>query len=173
MLSRIAKILIAHKGKTFHNESGYEWEQAAQRDCAICLSLETLKTWLEKLWAAWSHLEVRSAWSRGLDQTSSRGSFWPKSVHSSNMWLYSLNINGKRNWLGQKPDVVNSNDYIFLHILTALLIAAILTMVLKPVTIQNACPEQNLGVFASCGLHFSIGYNIYYSNYRSLFFKEH
>lgn len=49
----------------------------------------------------------------------------------------------------KKPDVVNSDVYIFLHILSALLIAATLTMVLKPVTIQNACPEQNLGVLAS------------------------
>lgn len=108
--------------------------------------------WLEKLWAAWSHLEVGPAWRRGLDQTSSRGPFWTKSVHDSNLWLYSLNINGKRIArirLGQKPDVVNSSIYIFPHILSAHLIAATLTMTFKPVATQNACPEQNLGGFVS------------------------
>lgn len=152
MISRITKTLIAHKGKIVHSESGYEWEQAAQRGCAICLPLETFKTRLERPWAAWSHLEVRLAWSRGLDQTSFSGPFWPKSVHGSNLSLYGLNINGKRiakNGLGQKPDVVNSNVYIFPHILFALLIAAILTTTFKPVTTQKACPEQNLGVFVS------------------------
>lgn len=54
-----------------------------------------------------------------------------------------------KNWLGQKPDVVNSNVYIFPHIVSALLIAAALNMTFKPVTIQNACPEQSLGGFVS------------------------
>lgn len=160
---QITKVLIAHKGKIFHSESGYEWEQAAQRGCAVCLSLETFETRLQRPWAAWSHLEVGPAWSRWLDQMSSRGLFRPKSIHGPTLWVYGLNINVKRtakNWLGQKPDVANSNDYIFPHILSALLIAATLSTMFEPVTTQNACPEENLVLWVASLLRAVLFYSL-------------
>lgn len=89
--------------------------------------------------------EVRSAWSRGLDQTSSRGPF------PSNLNLYIVLICDSMAsiLMEKKPDWAKSSVYIFLHILSSLLRAATLTMMLKPVAIQNTCPEQDLGVFAS------------------------
>lgn len=86
MLSRIAKILIAHKGETFHCERGYEWEQAAQRDCAISLSLETFKMkGMEHHWKSSEQLDL--TWKLGLHGAEGWTKHSPEVLSDLNLYM--------------------------------------------------------------------------------------